>query len=479
MRPRTVSKSTEDWPADIRARFLEAFQEEIPSTYERLDQALGRWLLLADQENLPADMITPALVAQRCQGLGQAKAAAMRQALQAVFPEVNVFAKTGRVVRESARDALQREISRNWHRFPPGWQEAAKPKLYFCPDRLNDGLLVEAWTVQCLQSRLQSAWAFFDFCRAQGLPIDVTATSVQARLNERQAAFRRGELAVSTVKGEMQRLKHLGRALFPERKWNWLGPVIKLLKKKAALMPTRSNSRVVDLGELRIAARNCGEVARSLHVKARGYKQRVSAMKLARTGLAISLLVNSPIRCESLATLDLQTNFDSTFSRLSLKPHETKDAKRDERILAPEVRQQLLEYVEMHRSVVAPAEETALFVGDRAKPIGVGYLSQSIGDKTHELFGKRVTPQVIRNTVAGFIVSEAPEQASLASVVLNHSKVSTTETYRANGKQVLAARKLREANDYGREATGAEAISGGKKRPRRKLRMKPARRGQR
>ena len=206
----------------------------------------------------------------------------------------------------------------------------------------------------------------------------------------------------------------------------------------------------------------------------------MSVNKLARTGLAISLLVNSPIRLESLSTLDLRENFDPTFTRLYLGPHQTKDKKRDERLLTPQVQQQLRDYLNYHRAAVAPTDETALFVGSRGKPVARGYLSQTIGDQCQKLFGKRVTPQVIRNIVAGFIVSQAPERANLATVLLNHSSPTSTESYRANGTQVIAAQKLRSANDEGRKTYGIvpEVSFTAAKKPRRG-RATPQRRSRR
>lgn len=259
--------------------------------------------------------------------------------------------------------------------------------------------------------------------------------------------------------------------------------MVRFLKKKAALQPSRNDGRIVDLAELRLAAFSCSDVALRHHKAAQGYRKRTSANKLARTGLAISLLVNSPIRRESLATLDLKENFDAGFTRLYLSPRETKDKQRDERLLSPEVQKQLRDYIEHHRAVVAPTRETALFVGSRGKPVAPGYLSQTVGDQCEKLFGKRVTPQVIRNIIAGFIVSQVPEQASLASVVLNHASTATTETYRANGKQILAAKKLRAANDHGRakhsvDTAGSEKPEKGRERGRqvRSVRERPQRR---
>ena len=231
--------------------------------------------------------------------------------------------------------------------------------------------------------------------------------------------------------------------------------MLRLLKKQAALQPSRNDGRLVDLAELRLAAQSCSDVALRHHVADPGFRSRTSANKLARTGLALSLLVNSPIRLESLATLDLKNNFDPDLTTLYLSARETKDKKRDQRMLPSDMRRTLQDYVAHHRATVAPTLETALFVGNRGRPVAPGYLSRSIGDQCLRLFGRRVTPQVIRNIVAGFIVSQAPEQAALASEVLNHAQAATTETYRASALQVEASRKLREATDTGRESLDA------------------------
>jgi hypothetical protein len=88
-----------------------------------------------------------------------------------------------------------------------------------------------------------------------------------------------------------------------------------------------------------------------------------------------------------------------------------------------------------------------LFVGSRGKAVGPDYLSQCIGDLTEKLFRTRVTAQVVRNVVCGFIVSEAPEEAALASEILNHSDTETTETYRKSALQIQASRRLAAAAD--------------------------------
>jgi hypothetical protein len=65
---------------------------------------------------------------------------------------------------------------------------------------------------------------------------------------------------------------------------------------------------------------------------------------------------------------------------------------------------------------------------------------------------------VIRNMIAGFVISAAPEEVGLVSNVLNHAPgAASTETYRKSGKQIVASRKL------GAAARQAEAAIAPKK----------------
>ncbi|MFO8080790.1 MAG: hypothetical protein R6V07_10820 [Armatimonadota bacterium] len=442
-----LSLPPQAWPPALHERFEASFQNATPNQRPRLEQGLGRWLLAAQVESVAPETITPELISTRAATMRPELAGAMKQALQAVYPEAHVFAPTAPVAREPGRASLKREIARNWHRLPVPWQDAAQPLLRIDPEGLEDGALVQAWAVEGLRSRLQAAWAFHDFCSANGLPQDVTPQTVAARLEERHAAFKLGDFSIATAVGEIQRLKALGQALFPDRNWVWMDPVIAFLKKKAKSQPTRNNGRLVSLVELKEAATQAGEVAFKGHRKARGHKSRDSAHKLARSGLAISMLVNSPIRLDCLAHLDLERHFNGDLTILYLSAQETKDGKQDVRAISPELRVQILAYIGNHRRVVAAPAETALFLGSRGKPVGAGYLSQSIGDLTEKLFGRRVTAHVVRNVVAGFIVSEAPEEAELAGEVLNHSDPRSTETYREAAPQIQASVRLAEATD--------------------------------
>jgi len=432
-----------DWPTDLREAFDHAFVDVSPGQSTRLTNAFGRWLKLSQSKGRDPRLVNLALVQETTRTQSTTVAQAMRQALQGVFPDAHIFPPKQKREKESPRSSLERETQRNWHRFPIAWQVQLKPLLRFSEDGLDDGRLVEAWKIGTLQSRCQRIWAFCDFCRENELLEDVVPHSVAARLDERQDKYRKGEVSLSTVEIELQALHLFARAVFPTKNYNWLKKPIANLKKKAALQPSRNNGRIVDLPELRIAATECSEVALSAHTSQPGRKAREKSHALARNALAISILINSPIRVACLAALDLKTHFDASFSVFYLSAHETKDKKRDVRAISPTLQKQIQNYINVHRRQFAPEKETTLFVGSRGKAIGTDYLSTEIGDVTERLFGRRVTPHVIRNMIAGFVVSEAPEEAELASTMLNHVPGATsTETYRKSGKQILASRRL-------------------------------------
>ena len=464
------SKPVADWPADVAERFDVAFSTKSDWQRKRLRQMLGRWLLAAEADDLPPELITPALIRRRTAGLDPASTSALKQALLGVFKDDTVFARTEACPRESDRANLARLLARNMHRLPESWRARATPLLYLSDDGLSDGEIIEARALSAIKSMLEYAWAYFDFCRARGLPEDVVPVSFRARAAARQVQHETGAFSIHTMVVEATRLLTLGRDLFPERDWRWLTRFIERMQEKAKYHPTRANQRFVSLGELRIAAQQASAVARRAHERGGNYSAKLRAHTLARTALTIQLLVNSPIRVSNLAGLDLAVHFDAARTRLYLSPAETKDKQHDQRWLPPELHETLETYIALHRPLVAPPGETRLFIGRRGVPNDAGYLSQKIGDLTEALFGSRVSAHVIRNVIAAFIVSEAPEESGLVDPVLGHRPGSrATETYRVNSTQLAASRRLAEA------AREKEAALGLGKPAIRRRRAKPRR----
>ena len=455
MRKKAKSKPVADWPASLLQHFDSTFADKADGHRSRLRQMLGRWLLAAETDDLPPDLVTPMLIERRTMELDSANKAAMKQVLFGVFGQEALFARTAPRPRDSDRAALARLMARNMHRLPEIWCTRATPMLHLSDDGLSDGAIIEARALSGVKSTLEYAWAYFDFCCAEGLPADLVPVSFRARVAARQDQHVAGRFSIYTMVVEATRLLTLGRDLFPERDWRWLVRFIDRMKARAKHHPTRANQRFLSIGELRVAAQQASAVARRAHHRGGDYRAKLRAHTLARTALTIQLLTNSPIRVSSLAGLDLVENFDAARSRLHLSPEETKDKKHDQRWLPRELRETLETYLALHRSLLAPPGETRLFIGCRGVPNAAGYLSQRIGDLTGAICESRVTAQTIRNIIAAFIVSEAPEEAGLVDPVLGHRPGSTaTETYRVNGSQIAASQRLREATREKEAALG-------------------------
>lgn len=442
------------WPTDIQQNFTKAFENKKVGHLMHLEQMMGRWLLAAEKDGSPPDFVTSHLVASRSKDLSPARRSSMKQAIFEVFGVPMTFVPTERQTLRTERERLAGTIVRNLHRFPDDWHDRVAPMLYMCPEEFEDGSIMDVRAPSSIVSMVLLAALYFDFCRAHGLTVDLVPASFRAWVAHRRALFVKGDFSIHTMVIETGRLMTLGRDVYPERNWHWLATFQAAMKQSARHHPTRANLRFVAIEELRIAAQQGMEIARKSNESAVGYRAKLQAHTLARTLLSILILINSPIRISSLATIDLKQHFDPELSRLYLAPSETKDRKSDERAIPPDVQAALKTYITLHRPLVAPAEETRLFVGWGGAPCTAGHLSESIGDMTEALFSSRISAHMIRNVIAAFIVSEAPDESGLASEILNHRGSSSTATYSANSNSIVASRKLGAAADAQKKRLG-------------------------
>jgi integrase len=443
-----------DWPPEIREKFNAAFATKRGSHLARLRQMMGRWLLEADKDRVPPNFITLHLIERRTSDLNPESRSIMKQALFEVFDYQTAFVPIAVKAQTNERQKLARVIQRNLPRFPDEWRTRIAPMLHLSSDELSDGAITDVRAPSAIISIIHLAAQFFDFCRTHKLPIDLVPSSFRKWVAHRHKMFIKGAFSFHTMVTEAGRLLTIGRDVYPERDWNWLKDFHAKMKKQSCHHPSRANQRFVALAELRIAAIQGMEVAKAAHENSTGYRARLQAHTLARTMLSILMLINSPLRVSSLGCLDLKKHFDAGITELSLAASETKDKNRDVRYLPEDIRDALKTYISMHRPLVAPIDETRLFVGWRGAPCSAGHLSEKIGDMTEALFGSRISAHMIRNVVAAFIVSEAPNESALASEVLNHRRGSSTQTYCANGSRIVASRKLQVAADAMSEKVG-------------------------
>lgn len=436
------------WPADLRLQFerhpLSAAQRT------RLGRALGRWLRISDDLGADARDVSRETWLERSEGLSRQVRNEMRQALAIVFPSVSasLYAKDNeRTERMDTRVQLRAVIARNLVRFPSDWRAAAAPLLHVDDDGLGDGILVQAWAPSTIKRCLEVAALHFDYCRDHGFALDITPASVRAKLREDQARIEKGTRRIAGVAMEVTGLAGLAPAVFPDRSWAWLKTTRDRFKKLSKLHGSRNAARAVDAAELRAAGQQLLNHADAAHAAARKRRDFVKAHTKARTAVLMILLSEAPIRISSCAGLELETGLLADLAGLYLDAASTKEGDGDRRVFSATLVDAVGRYIRTHRAVVAAPGETRLFVGDRGGPIKAAQLSKCLGETTEPAFGVRVTPHAIRHSVANFIVATVPEEAALASIILNHRSDASTPTYKQRADQIVASRRLRAATE--------------------------------
>ena len=466
-----VTLSPADWPADLRAAFERGANRLSEHQRRRLMGAFGRWLKNAHTEGLPPDLVTMELWRTRTAALAPHRANAVRQAVAMVYPdkEAALYAPDAeRKPVRSEREKLTALIERSLPLWPEAWRIAAAPLLRMDPDGVEDGILVQAWAASTIKRHVETASGHFAFCRANDLPEDINPSTVRANMRARQARCAAGDLRIGGTAIYLGSLRDFACAVRPDRSWGWLRKASERFGKIAAHHPSRNAGRVVEIIELRQAAIRLMSEARRMRSMARIQRQRVAAHTVARTALGMLLLSEAPVRVKSLAGIEIGLQISEDLRTMRLAPHETKEGEADQRRLSDLAVETIAEYLTVHRAVVAPAAERRLFVGMRGVPLSGEALSRNIGDFCEKKFGTRATAHPIRNAAADFIVSEAPEEAALASTILNHSSRRTTDAYVGTANQVIAGRALRQATAATAAAVGAVTSSPmSKKKPAR------------
>jgi len=187
------------WPKEIITLFEKKFSQKADGHRKRLRLMLGRWLLDADVDELPPDLVTPPIVKRRTSCLDAANTAAMRQAVFEVFGEPTTFAPVERQQEEDDRDRLARIIERHLHRIPDDWRLRAAPMMHLSADGLSDGAIVEGRAISSIETTLLTAARFFDFCRENDMSLDVVPETFRLWVRQRQVQHVNGNFSIGSV----------------------------------------------------------------------------------------------------------------------------------------------------------------------------------------------------------------------------------------------------------------------------------------
>ena len=433
------------WPEQARAAFLAAFGPPVTSNDRRRVRGYDCWLEAAAAEGMSFSEVTLDLWRRRSLGLSKADADAMRAAVAALHDAHLVLFARATPTREpmDERTKLARLVERRLAEWPTVWRDAAAPLLAVDPDGLLDGRLIHGSSPETVKLRVWALTRLFRHAADVGMAVDVTPSVVRSWLKCQQARAKNGKISITYPAITLDAAATLAPHLLPRRDWRWLRTAADGLVKLVEGAPSRNESRLASAPELLLVGEALFADAEKRLSAATKRRQRTKAVRQARAGLAIILLVSSPIRLGTLAHLDLDLHFDAAFTRLRLEAHETKDGKADERDIAPKLRAILLRYITVLRPITAAASCRALFVSERTGgPMDADRLSGDVTTACTAMLGRPVNVHAFRHAVATFIQAEAPAEAGLASVMLNHGSASTTQVYNRRAEQLVASRTL-------------------------------------
>jgi integrase len=163
--------------------------------------------------------------------------------------------------------------------------------------------------------------------------------------------------------------------------------------------------------------------------------------------------------------------FDGRAYRLEFTTAETKTGRLYHAAVPPELTAYVDDYLRFHRPRLqslarpdAPGTEGRLWLGRRGKPLSSGGIERLIAARTSEAFGRAIYPHLFRDIAVTELVDFAPDEIAIASDLLGHADLRTTQKYyiqavgmqaHARVQEVIAARRRAATS---RDSTGTSQV---------------------
>ncbi|HWI25759.1 MAG TPA: tyrosine-type recombinase/integrase [Stellaceae bacterium] len=239
-----------------------------------------------------------------------------------------------------------------------------------------------------------------------------------------------------TVAGYVAAIYKVLRLLHPDTDLRALRTIMWRMLRLADRTPKQRTAAIADAVDLERAAWRMIEAGRKIR---RADRER-GAM-LFRTALYLLMGLYMPERLRAFASLTVQqVNLDAGL--IVFRPDQTKNKRESERRIPADLVPLIREWLEI-RASFHPDHDLfwiSLKSGGAAAPATLYAALRSETDDPFD-FSVTVTPHSLRNAAATFIVRQAPEKASIASVVLVHRNSELTDEYIEGAGTIEASRK--------------------------------------
>jgi integrase/recombinase XerD len=192
-----------------------------------------------------------------------------------------------------------------------------------------------------------------------------------------------------------------------------------------------------------------------LAMMTRGESEKALRRRLLtyRDGLLIALLAARPLRIRNLAQLALDRNVVRRGEAwwIEIEAAQTKTRQRFELPWPQGLASHLEYYLSEIRPVLAARQGRwtrhagdALWLSTDGSPMSIKTIYERIIINTEAALGQRINPHLFRDCAATSVAIEDPEHVGIASQLLGHRRVSTTERYYNQARAVEACRQLQD-----------------------------------
>lgn len=310
------------------------------------------------------------------------------------------------------------------------WQRGMTPT-----DVLDDAAVASSWRPKTCDQARYAYGRWLEHLEASDRDALVAPPADRVTCGRIRGYVDRLSARVTTmsVAAELQHLILALRVVAPTGDWTWLRRLQGTIQRQAR--PRDKRAKVVD--PRRLVA--LGDVL----MDRANMESRVDARaRLFRDGLMIALLAMRPLRRRSFALLELERNVLRVGDHfvIVLAATDTKSGVPVEFDVPQVLTSRLLEYLDRFRPLFPKAtESTALWLSSKGGALSADAIYATIKRRTAAAFGFSIHPHLFRDIAVTAIAREAPGDIGIASDLLTHAKLETTERYDARARTVEAA----------------------------------------
>jgi site-specific recombinase XerD len=251
----------------------------------------------------------------------------------------------------------------------------------------------------------------------------------------------RRRIASASVVVFVSGLKKMLEVIAPDHEWQWMRPIYRNLKR--AVIPTRQkHTRVVEAVALFELGIRLFQEADAMPL------DRPSRLTLARNGLLIALLAARPIRIGNLTSIEIGRHLvhSGGLYRLVFSRAETKVGRPIDLHCPAELTPYIDRYLDVYRPLLLsrakqPTATRRLWINYRGGVMDISAIHHQIKAQTKRAFGHSINPHLFRDCAATSIAIHDPEHVRIATAILGHTRVSTTNRHYNQAQMLSAARE--------------------------------------